>query len=67
MKYQATVKWPKTQPQIDWIDRVTILENWLTTFIGVEHLDWGWVNHTIDATVAFKNERNKTLFLLTWS
>lgn len=67
MNYTATVLWPRPQLQIDWVDRVSTLEQWLVRCVGEENRDWAWVNHTIDATVAFKRERDKTLFLLTWS
>jgi hypothetical protein len=70
-KHIAIVPWPwvAVSDQSDWIDSLFTLEEWLNTCVGRE--EWAYSNNPQleywQACVAFKRERNKTLFLLRWS
>lgn len=64
--YIAQGSWPEPQPQIDWVDQVESMESWLNSNIGAEQ--WRWVKTpTAQCTVAFKQSKHKTLFLLYWA
>lgn len=66
----ARAPWPIPQPQIDWVDQIVILENWLDNRIGPHLERWAWARNqeheSWQACVAFKYAKHKTLFLLTW-
>ena len=68
--YTAVVDWPRLEPdqQRDWIDSIILIESWLETSIGPHYLAWAWVSSTraYSCAVAFRWERDKTLFLLRW-
>ncbi len=57
--------------QLDWIAAVDELEAWLNRYCGSHYAEWAYHNGTtVDywtACIAFKRERNRTLFLLTWT
>jgi hypothetical protein len=70
----AQAPWPvilNPHQQLDWIAAVDEMELWLNRYIGSHYSEWAYHNGTsIDywyACIAFKRERNKTLFLLTWA
>lgn len=68
-KYVAQVNWPRPQPQLDWIDQVIAMENWLNLHVGDGR--WLWAQESIDnpgqACIAFKYAKHKTLFLINYS
>ncbi len=70
-KYVARVPWPKiyTNWQEDWISSIETLEQWLTEYTGPHWVEWAYsqmANQDYwEACVAFKQDRNRTLFLLT--
>jgi hypothetical protein len=72
-KYTAIVPWPWTilSPQSDWIDSMFTLEVWLNTRVGLQDEQWAYAPQAglefTRACIAFRRERDKTLFLLTWS
>ncbi len=57
--------------QMDWVAAVEELESWLNRYVGHHHAEWAYHNGTTvdywQACIAFRRERNRTLFLLTWS
>ena len=70
----AMAPWPvilNPHKQLDWISAVDEMELWLNRYIGSHYTEWAYHNGTtIDywtACIAFKRERNKTLFLLKWA
>jgi hypothetical protein len=70
----ATAHWPTVlnqYEQLDWISAVECMEAWLNRYVGSHYSEWAYHNGTsVDywqACIAFKRDRNKTLFLLTWS
>ena len=70
-EYIAAAPWPIMTAQMDWIEGYSIMESWLEQYVG-EHLKrWAWTTtreHTsAEACVAFKWDKHRTLFLLTWS
>jgi hypothetical protein len=72
-EFIAHAPWPlfTDDLQQDWIRSVNTLELWLNRYVGSHHVEWAFHNGTsIDywqACIAFRRERNRTLFLLTWS
>lgn len=60
-QHTAYIKWPTPQAQIDWVDQEVNLEQWLDQYIGPGN----W-RREVD-TIAFKQARDKTLFLLAFS
>ena len=72
--YIATAPWPIIQnshQQLDWVAAVDEMEQWLNRYIGSHYTEWAYHNGTsIDywhACIAFRRERNRTLFLLKWT
>jgi hypothetical protein len=53
------------------LDDAGALEAWLNRYCGSHYSEWAYHNGTsVDywqACIAFRRERNKTLFLLTWA
>lgn len=72
-KHQAVVPWPwRIQTgQQDWIDSIFTLEDWLNKHVGAHYSEWAYSQQQDleywQACIAFKRERNKTLFLLAWA
>ena len=72
-KHIAIVPWPwvAVRDQSDWIDSLFTLEEWLNKRIGPHYAEWAYSQQPQleywQACVAFKQERSKTLFLLTWA
>jgi hypothetical protein len=69
--YYASVPWPvdPAQPQIDWINSIAVLEKWLIENVGqhYSHWAWHWAPTTDLASVAFRWQKDTTLFLLKWN
>lgn len=70
--YVARVPWPWVRTgQQDWIDSMFTLEQWLDSYVGPHSVEWAYSRQCDleywQANIAFKQERNKTLFLLMWS
>ena len=71
-EYIDTAHWPTIlteHDQLDWVSAVECMEAWLNRYVGLH--EWAYHNGTShdywQACIAFKRDRNKTLFLLTWS
>lgn len=71
--YIAQAPWPVMFPddQLDWVQAVDTMEQWLTRYIGTQHSEWCYSTGTScdywQVCIAFKQARSKTLFLLQWS
>lgn len=72
-KFIALAPWPK-QPlaiQQDWVDAIDTLEQWLERYTGPHLVEWAFgqcqEQQYWEACIAFRREKYKTLFLLTWS
>ena len=70
-EYIARAPWPNYDNQLDWVDNINTLEQWLEQYVG-EHLKrWAWAtereHEPYQACVAFKWDKHRTLFLLKWS
>lgn len=66
LPYQATVPWPLTDPQQDWIDQVVCIETWLETVVGQKEQEWSWVGNTECACVSFRQHSSAIWFCLRW-
>jgi len=72
-EYIARAPWPHIYHnyQQDWVDAIAELEQWLNRYAGPHYSEWAFGQQQGQeywhACVAFKRERNKTLFLLTWA
>lgn len=70
-EYIARAPWPNYDSQIDWVDNVITLEQWLEQYVGQHYKRWAWAteqNHEPwQACVAFKWDKHRTLFLLKWA
>jgi hypothetical protein len=70
-EYIARAPWPNYDSQLDWVDNVIVLETWLNQYVGEHWVRWAWATdreHTSsEACVAFRWDKHRTLFLLTWS
>jgi hypothetical protein len=73
-EYIAQASWPtmlNEHDQLDWVSAVECMEVWLNRFCGSHYSEWAYHNGTsVDywqACIAFRRERNRTLFLLTWA
>lgn len=65
--YTAQVPWPHKDRQLDWIDQLQTLTLWLNATVGPENWSWALSETTDVATVAFTQDKYKTLFLLNWA
>lgn len=71
--YIARAPWPHiyTDYQDDWVNAVTALEDWLNRYVGAHYSHWAYAQEQEqeywEACIAFRQARDKTLFLLTWS
>ena len=68
----AVAPWPQlSQHQGDWVNQMNELESWLNRYCGPHYAEWAYAQQRhLDywqACIAFKQARNKTLFLLTWT
>lgn len=69
----ACAPWPclDQDHQIDWIDSILILEDWLDTHVGSHYSHWayhnaGWGLKPGYCSLAFKRAPDRTMFLLRW-
>lgn len=67
--FTASVPWPIQSGQLDWVQGLITLENWLETAVGKHYTVWAWNDsgNPRSIGVAFKWERDRSLFLLSWS
>lgn len=71
-KHLAIVPWPRRPLyyQEDWITNIQELEHWLNRYTGPHWVEWAYATtqeqESWQACVAFRQARNKTLFLLRW-
>ena len=68
--HTASIPWPGRQyEQLDWILGIHQVEEWLEQYIGHKYARWNWnmALESYQVCVAFKHDKHKTLFLLTWS
>jgi hypothetical protein len=70
-EFIASVPWANVfdlNLQTDWVHTVSILEKWLNNRVGSHWDFWAW--HTSEthyhASVAFRLDTHRTLFLLKW-
>jgi hypothetical protein len=68
--YTATVPWPyRSDPQQDWIGGIYLVQFWLEQNVGQHHACWAWDDsgHNYRVGVAFRWDRDRSLFVLAWS
>ena len=72
--YVACAPWPGCDQdhQIDWIDSILILEEWLQQYVGAHYSHWayhnaGWGLKPGYCSLAFRRAPDRTLFLLRWA
>jgi hypothetical protein len=69
-RYRATVPWPGKQedPQLDWVYAIEQIEGWLRERIGPRYQQWAYDDCpiTYNIGVAFRWDKDKTMFILTW-
>lgn len=70
-EYIARAPWPNYDSQLDWVENVHTIESWLESYVGEHYKRWAWASEhdqkCYEACVAFKWDKHRTLFLLTWS
>jgi hypothetical protein len=69
-EYTADICWPGViGEQLDWVTGVTDVELWLIQYTGPKYSRWAWntAKSVYNVSVAFKYDKHKTLFLLTWA
>ena len=71
--YIAWAPWPNSDPynsQIDWVASIDVMEGWLVTAVGRHLTAWVWTCLDTPAhsacAVAFKYDRDRSMFLLRW-
>jgi len=67
--YQVSIPWPYlNQVQIDWLNGVETVEEWLKSNVGARYKYWAWVDsHSYNQLgVGFRWEQDQLLFLLRW-
>jgi len=69
-EYIADITWPNYgQAQLDWISGILDVEQWLLHYAGAKYDRWAW-HRAVECYhigVAFKYDKHRTLFLLTYS
>lgn len=68
--YCASVPWPTFgAAQIDWVHSIQEIEHWLNRRIGPHWAHWAWDQavHQYQIGVAFRQERDRLLFVMTWN
>lgn len=68
--YTASVPWPLDHDhEVDWSASLNSIETWLNHRVGSRYTQWAW--HDSGAAyqigVAFRWDRDRSLFVLTWS
>ncbi len=70
-EYIALAPWPQLDNQHDWVQGFVTLETWLEQYIGGHYQRWAWAttnsHNSSEACVAFKYDKHRCLFLLTWA
>jgi hypothetical protein len=73
-RHIASAPWPGTDLdlQIDWVDSIIILEEWLLQHVGHHYSNWayhnaGWGLKPGYCSLAFRRAPDCTLFLLRWA
>lgn len=70
-EYIARAPWPNYDSQLDWVENITTLESWLERYVGAHYQRWAWAterdHESYEACVAFRWDKHRTLFLLTWA
>ena len=66
--YPASVPWPRLEQQLDWIQGIDVIEQWLRYNIGGHWIHWAWNDSQQSAHigVAFRWDRDRSLFVLAW-
>ena len=69
-QFHATVPWPgqPDNPQVDWVWGIEQIEDWLQQCVGSRYQLWAYDDcpTTYQIGVAFKWDKDRTLFVLTW-
>ena len=70
--YIAQAPWPRhDELQLDWVDTMEELEVWLNQYVGAQGVEWAYSQQQDHdywrSCIAFRQAKNKTLFLLQWS
>lgn len=71
-RYRAWAPWPqKSAEQMDWVDGVILVEDWLQSFVGPHHSHWAWDRVDLCQQgqylgVAFKESNHRLMFILRW-
>lgn len=67
----AVFDWHWNEAQLDWVESIQSVEQWLNSYIGPRYTVWAWSDtlqlKTYQSAVAFKREPDCTFFLLHWS
>jgi hypothetical protein len=69
-QFVASVPWPKgSTDQLDWVNGIACLEHWLNVNVGSHYMRWAWHDSQLSYSVgvAFKWDRDRSLFVLTWA
>ena len=68
--YYASVPWPHDNNyQMDWVYGIRKIEQWLNQQIGHHLIQWAWNDSqlTYNIGVAFRQDKDRLLFVITWS
>jgi len=68
--YHAQIPWPlNNSNQIDWIDGLLLIEDWLRESVGPRYANWAYHDCPVlyNIGVAFRWDQDRTLFVMTWS
>ncbi len=73
LPYRAIVPWPKIEyhGQLDWVESVYLIENWLEKYVGPHYQRWVWSTWSLHQTdlcaVSFSRSQDNLLFVLRWA
>lgn len=67
--YLASVPCPRDRNLLNWMEAVDQVQTWLEHNIGYHYQHWAWTDSQAaeNIGVAFLYDRDRCLFLLTWS
>ena len=67
--YHASVPWPGSNQQVDWVMGIEAIEHWLEGNIGDHWIKWAWNDSQSHCHigVAFRWDQDRSLFLLRWA